>query len=357
MRIVKYLIPFVLFVGALISFQSTGIFCWLSVLFSFVFVPVLELFLPADTHNLSEEDELNAKKNKAYDVVLYMAFFMQIVSLYVFLQHISDSSISSIDRTGRILTAGLLAGIFGINLAHELGHRAKSFEQGMAKVLLSTSLYMHFFIEHNKGHHTHVSTPADPSTAKYQQSVYAFFLQTLPGTYMSAWRIMNQDLKKNGKGFWSLANEMLIFTIFQIALLGVIYLYFGAMSCLYFVMTASIGILLLEAVNYIEHYGLMRDLKEEGRFGRVMPFHSWNSNHMLGRILLFELSRHSDHHYSASRKYQILRHHEGAPQMPTGYPGMLILALIPPLFFGVMDRQMAKFGVLPKRNEPLLQST
>ncbi|MFM6913931.1 MAG: fatty acid desaturase, partial [Aquirufa sp.] len=140
------------------------------------------------------------------------------------------------------------------------------------------------------------------------------------------------------------------------ALLLTIYLFFGLDSCLYFVLTAMIGMLLLEAVNYIEHYGLMREHNENGRFGRVMPVHSWNSNHLLGRILLFELSRHSDHHYTASRKYQILRHHEGAPQMPTGYPGMLILALIPPLFFGIMDRQMKYYGVLPKKSEPLLQS-
>ncbi len=356
MRIVKYLVPFILFAGAYLSYHSTGIYCWLSILFSFAFVPLAELFLPANQENLSEDDELKAKQNKAYDVVLYVAFVLQLVCLYVFLENIADPTISTIDRVGRILTCGLLAGIFGINLAHELGHRVKVYEQNMAKLLLSTSLYMHFFIEHNKGHHTHVSTPEDPSTAKYQQSLYAFFLQTIPGTYRSAWKIMLQELKKQGKGFWSLSNEMLLYTIFQIGLLVAIYLYFGSDTCLYFVLTAMIGMLLLEAVNYIEHYGLMREHKETGRFGRVMPVHSWNSNHLLGRILLFELSRHSDHHYSASRKYQILRHHEGAPQMPTGYPGMLILALIPPLFFWVMDRQMRFYGVLPKKNEPLLQS-
>jgi alkane 1-monooxygenase len=356
MRIVKYLIPFLLFGGALLSYHATGLYCWLSVLFSFAFVPLAELLLPANEHNLSEQDELQAKQNKFYDAVLYLAFFLQLVCLFFFLRNIGDATLSTMDRTGRILTAGLLAGIFGINLAHELGHRTKAFEQGMAKILLSTSLYMHFFIEHNRGHHTHVSTPEDPSTAKYQQSLYAFFLQTIPGTYASAWRIMLQELAKKGKGFWSLSNEMLLFTVFQGALLASIYLYFGAATCWYFVLTALIGVLLLEAVNYIEHYGLMREKKDEGRFARVMPVHSWNSNHMLGRILLFELSRHSDHHYSASRKYQILRHHAGAPQMPTGYPGMLILSIIPPLFFWIMDRQMSKYGVLPKKSEPLLQS-
>ncbi len=356
MRIIKYLIPFVLFAGAFLSYHSTGIYCWLSILFSFFLVPLAELLLPENSQNLSEDQELNAKNNPVYDWVLYLAFFLQIFSVFQFLNLVADPQISMWDRTGRILTAGLLAGIFGINLAHELGHRVKKYEQNMAKILLSTSLYMHFFIEHNKGHHTHVSTPEDPSTAKYQQSVYAFFFQTIPGTYLSAWRIMNQDLAKKGKSFWSFSNEMLLFTIFQLSLLGAICWYFGLATCLYFILSATIGVLLLEAVNYIEHYGLMREEKENGRFGRVMPVHSWNSNHMLGRILLFELSRHSDHHYSASRKYQILRHHEGAPQMPTGYPGMLILSLIPPLFFRIMDNQMSKYDVLPRKNEPLLQN-
>jgi alkane 1-monooxygenase len=227
MRIIKYLIPFVLFAGALISYQYTGIYCWLSVLFSFLLVPILELFLPADEENLSEDDELAAKKNTTYDFVLYLAFGLQIYCFYQFLSHVADPGITAIDRAGRIATAGLLAGIFGINLAHELGHRVKWHEQAMAKILLSTSLYMHFFIEHNRGHHSHVSTPDDPSTAKYKQSVYAFFFQTIPGTYRSAWKIMLNELSKKGEGFWTLTNEMLLFTIFQLGLVFSIYWFLG----------------------------------------------------------------------------------------------------------------------------------
>ena len=356
MRIVKYLIPFILFAGAFVSYQSVGIYCWLSILFSFFIVPLAELFMPENADNLNEEQELHAKKNPIYDWVLYVAFVLHIYAVFQFLSHVADPNISQLDRAGRILTAGLLAGIFGVNLAHELGHRVTKYEQNMAKILLSTSLYMHFFIEHNRGHHTHVSTPDDPSSAKYQQTVYAFFFQTIPGTYRSAWHIMLQELKKKGLSFWSFSNEMLGFTVFQLGLLLAIYAVWGGETCLYFVLSAAIGILLLEAVNYIEHYGLMREQNEHGRYQRVMPTHSWNSNHLVGRILLFELSRHSDHHYAASRKYQILRHHEGAPQMPTGYPGMILLALVPLVFFPVMDRQMKRYGVLPKMIEPLSQS-
>ena len=346
MRILKYFLPFILFAGAWISYHSVGIACWGSILFSFLFIPLAELFLPADEGNLSESDELAAKNNPLYDGVLYVAFFLHLYCLYSFLDHVASPEITAQDRLGRILTAGLLAGIFGINLAHELGHRSKRVEQGMSKILLATSLYMHFFIEHNRGHHTHVSTPDDPSTAKYRQSIFAFYFQTIPGTYLSAWRINNKILKNQQAGFFSIQNEMLLFHLFQALLLWGIYGMWGLATVGYFFMAAGIGILLLESVNYIEHYGLMRHLNSTNRYSRVQPEHSWNSNHLLGRVLLFELSRHSDHHYLASRKYQILRHHDGAPQMPTGYPGMLILALIPPVYFAVMDRQMKKYGVL-----------
>ena len=132
--------------------------------------------------------------------------------------------------------------------------------------------------------------------------------------------------------------------IIQIFLVSIIYFLFGWMITIYFLSAALIGILLLETVNYIEHYGLSRNKLNENKYERAMPQHSWNSNHIIGRLMLFELSRHSDHHYLASRKYQILRHHENVPQMPTGYPGMMILSLFPPLWFYIMHKQINQFN-------------
>ena len=238
---------------------------------------------------------------------------------------------------------GILCGTFGINVAHELGHRKSVFEQFLAKLLLLTSLYTHFFIEHNKGHHAHVATDEDPSSAVLGQSIYSFWPQTVFGTYFKAWKINLAELKKKGLGFFSFHNEMLLFTCAQLILIGVIGFYFGLNTIYFFLISATIGALLLETVNYIEHYGLKRKRNPSGNFERVLPKHSWNSNHLLGRLMLFELSRHSDHHYLASRKYQVLRHHEDAPQMPTGYPGMIVLALFPPLWFRVMNRQLKKY--------------
>lgn len=235
---------------------------------------------------------------------------------------------------------GLLCGTFGINVAHELGHRVNKFEQILAKALLATSLYIHFFIEHNKGHHKNVATPEDPSSARYNEPVYTFYFRTIILSYISAWKIANSDCSKKNLSPFSIQNEMIQAHFIQIVLIGIIYFFFGWLICLYFIAAAFIGIALLETVNYIEHYGLQRKQTDAGKYERTMPRHSWNSNHTLGRIMLFELSRHSDHHYQSSRKYQILKHHEDAPQLPTGYPGSMILAMIPPLWFFVMNKKV-----------------
>jgi len=271
---------------------------------------------------------------------------MQYYSLWMFLNCLQAPALSTATIVGRVISMGLLCGSFGINVAHELGHRVNKMEQTFAKMLLLTSLYMHFFIEHNKGHHKHVATASDPSTAKYNQSLYAFWQQTLIGTYKSAWKIANEEAAKKGHTGFTLRNEMLLFQLIQLLLLVGIFSLFGLTTTLLFIVAALMGGLLLESVNYIEHYGLTRNETENHQFERVQPHHSWNSNHIIGRLMLFELSRHSDHHYLASRKYQILRSYDNAPQMPTGYPGMILLSLVPPLWFKVMNNQMKKYNLI-----------
>ncbi len=339
----KYLTPFVLYILTLSAFNGNGLICWLPLLYTFFLIPFIELFIKSDPSNLDEVEEALAKKNKSYDIILYAAVIMQYYSLWVFFNCLKQDDLSTIDTVGRVMSMGLLCGTFGINVAHELGHRVNKMEQTFAKLLLLTSLYMHFFIEHNKGHHKHVATPHDPSTAKYNQSVYAFWPQTLIGTYLSAWKIANEEMGKKGKPWWSLQNEMLLFQLIQITFVLVILYFFSVKIAILFMVAALIGGLLLESVNYIEHYGLSRSQTSEQQFERVQPHHSWNSNHIIGRLMLFELSRHSDHHYLASRKYQILRSFDNAPQMPTGYPGMILLSLFPPLWFKIMHQQIKKY--------------
>jgi alkane 1-monooxygenase len=344
-RAIKYLLPLILYIGAIRSFHTHGIVVWFPLFLAWVFIPLVELLIKSDSKNMSEAEEELAKADKTYDIILYMIVPLQFTALYFFLQHINDVTLTWYDLTGRLLVMGLMCGVFGINVGHELGHRVNVFEQTLAKMLLLTSLYMHFFIEHNKGHHKWVATPEDPSSARYGEWVFAFYFRTIILSYLSAWQIAGNDTKKKNKAVISLHNEMIQFHLIQIAFVVMIFFVFGWQATIYFFIAAIIGILLLETVNYIEHYGLQRKSLGEGKYERTMPVHSWNSNHVLGRLFLFELSRHSDHHYLASRKYQVLRHHDDSPQMPTGYPGMMILSLMPPLWFWVMNKRIRKFRV------------
>jgi alkane 1-monooxygenase len=283
-------------------------------------------------------------------MILYVSLPVQLWVLFNFLGRISEGGFSTIEFVGMTLSMGLLCGIMGINVAHELGHRSTWYEQTMAKGLLLTSLYMHFFIEHNRGHHKRVATHDDPATARYGESVYVFYVRSIVMSYFSAWKIELARLKKLKAPFISLRNEMLWFQMMQITLVASIYEVYGGWATFGFLGAAMSGILLLETVNYIEHYGLQRSKTDRGTWGRVLDIHSWNSNHVLGRIMLFELSRHSDHHYKASKHYQSLRNWEGSPQLPAGYPGMMLLSLFPPLWFTVMHKQIEKLKLQEKQS-------
>ncbi len=324
-----------------ISFTSYGWQTFLPIIYAFMLVPFLELFIKANATNLSETEEELRKKDPIYDWQIYLMVPIQCVFVFLFLTSIGEPDLLVSDLIGRITGMGLMCGVIGINVAHELGHRSKLHEQLMAKILLLTSLYMHFFIEHNQGHHKNVSTKEDPSSARRNETLYTFWIRSVVFSYISAWRIQLKQLKKKGSSFVSLKNEMLVFQFVQAIFLAAIVYFFGWLVTGYFVLAAIMGFLLLETVNYIEHYGLVRNKKGDV-YERVMPQHSWNSNHIIGRLVLFELSRHSDHHYIASRKYQILRHIDESPQMPTGYPGMMLLATVPPIWFYVMNRKLRK---------------
>jgi alkane 1-monooxygenase len=225
----------------------------------------------------------------------------------------------------------------GINVGHELGHRKSIFSRTCSKLLYLPCQYMHFFIEHNYGHHINVATPDDPATAKYKQNLYSFWISSVTKTYLSAWRIQLKLLKVSKLSFFSLRNDMIFYTLFQIAFLIFIYLNYGLIITLYSLLMSIGSFLFLETINYVEHYGLLRKIKPNGKYERVKPHHSWNSNHTIGRITLYELTRHSDHHFISSKKYQVLESIEDSPQLPYGYPTSILISFLPPLWFRIMN--------------------
>ncbi len=345
-KALKYLLPLLLYFSIFNAVQANGWIIFLPVIISFGLLPFFEAFIKPDESNMNKAEEAIAKKDRFYDFLLYLVVLLQYTALYLFLQGITDPTLFWWEKMGRILVMGLACGTFGINVGHELGHRENKYEQTLAKALLLTSLYTHFFIEHNKGHHKYVSTPSDPSSAPYRMSLYRFWIRSISGVYRGAWHIANDEMRKKNMVAFHWKNEMLQLQLLSIVFLSLPGWFFGFAFLPYFLMAALIGILMLETVNYIEHYGLVRKPTTNGKYERTMPCHSWNSNHVFGRLILFELSRHSDHHYLASRKYQLLRHHHDAPQLPTGYPGSMLIALVPPLWFWMMDKQMKKYDVM-----------
>lgn len=342
MKALKYFSCYVAPILVGIALFSSGFMTFLPLFIMFLFFPILELFLRASDKNLSKIEEELALQDRTYDFILYALVPMQYTLLGVFLWQMKRDDLVPYERIGMILSMGAACGVIGINAAHELGHRLTKYEQNMSKLLLLTSLYLHFFIEHNRGHHKYVSTDRDPASSRYGEWLYAFWLRSIIGSYFSAWELEKERLQIVKKPLISMHNEMLRFQIVQILFVYSIFLVFGFWPMIYFLLAALMGILLLETVNYIEHYGLRRKIKS-GTYERTMPIHSWNSNHPIGRLVLLELSRHSDHHYIASRKYQVLRHHDNSPQMPTGYPGMMILSFFPPLWFMVMHKKIASY--------------
>ena len=333
LRALRYTTTFIAPALAVVGLLGHGLWTWALPLHAFMLVPLIELLGGPRKDALSEEEEQAALADPLYDVLIYLLVPMQWALLVLFLFRVGEPDIAPWEIAGRIATMGVLCGIYGINVAHELGHRAKRWERDMARALLLTSLYMHFIIEHNRGHHRRVATAEDPASARYGETIYAFWVRTILFSWISAWRIEAERQRKAGEAPFGLKNEMLHAIIWQLALVAGVGLIFGLLTLGAFLVAALIGVLLLETVNYIEHYGLRRKRGVDGGYARVKHVHSWNSDHLVGRLMLFELTRHSDHHYKASKKYQVLASVEGSPQLPTGYPGMMLLSLVPPLFF------------------------
>ena len=338
----RYLFALLPACSAAISFSNQGILAWFTVIFVFGFIPILELLMGNGGKLGQNDHSKNLNHNRLYDLMIYLTIPIHLYLFYWFLNldypkpYYLDS-----DFYGRAFGMGILCGSFGINVAHELGHRQNKLDQFLAKMLLLSSLYMHFFIEHNRGHHKYVGTPEDPSSGRKNETVYTFWFRSMLFVWVSAWNLEFERLKRLNKPKFHFTNQMLQFQIIQVlAVIGVDY-FGGHQAALQFVLAAFIGALLLETINYIEHYGLTRKKLENGMYEIVTEMHSWNSNHIIGRLLLFELSRHSDHHAKTTKKYQELRSIVEAPQMPTGYPGMMVLSLFAPLWFFVMNRRIA----------------
>jgi alkane 1-monooxygenase len=309
----------------------------------FVAFPILDIAVGLDATNPPDSVLKWLEQDRYYRWCTYVFIPIQYAGLVLACYLWSSGDLSVLSSLGLAFTVGVVGGI-AINTAHELGHKRASSERWLSRIALAQTGYGHFFIEHNRGHHVRVATPEDPASSRLGESFWAFLPRTVKGSLTSAWGIEGARLDRLGKSRWSWHNDLLSAWAMTVALFAALAIVFGPVVLPYLLIQAVLGFSLLEVVNYLEHYGLRRNKREDGRYERCLPEHSWNSNNVASNVLLYHLQRHSDHHANPTRRYQALRHVEEAPQLPTGYAGMIVLAWFPPLWRRVMDpRLLAHF--------------
>ncbi|MEO0895703.1 MAG: alkane 1-monooxygenase [Bacteroidota bacterium] len=342
MKDLKYLAAYTLPILAWAGMYFQGVWTFATVMFAFVAIPLLEPLLGNSAENYEKDVHDERKVRRIFDWLLYINIPIVYGTVIGLAYCLNTAELATWEIVGLVFSSGIVFGSNGINVAHELGHRRKRSERILSKILLIPELYAHFYIEHNRGHHKHVATDKDPASARLNEWLYTFYFRSLIGSYISAWKIEMKQLSLKKIPFWSWKNEMLRLQLFQALYVIALFVLLPWEVASLVLLSGFIGALLLETINYIEHYGLRRKKLESGGYERVRPRHSWNANFEMGRIVLYELTRHSDHHFIAAKKYQNLDHYEEAPQLPVGYPTSMLMAMVPPLWFAVMNPRIPK---------------
>ena len=327
----------------------------------YLLVPLIDWLIGEDLTNPPESQVPALEADGYYRSILYAALPVLWGTVLFNLVFLATHPLPWFAWLATVLVTGSVLG-FGLNLSHELGHKQDWLGRKLA--LFNTALggYGHFSIEHNRGHHRHVSTPEDPASSRLGESIYRFVLREMPGAFRRAWALETDRLQRRGMRAWHPDNEILQAGALTLVLYGgLIGLYGWPMAAL-LPLVAFWGAFQLTSANYIEHYGLQRQRLADGRYERCAPHHSWNSNHLVSNLIVFQLQRHSDHHAHPGRGYQSLRDFPDLPRLPSGYFGMFLLAYLPPLWFRVMDPRVvravhgdpARINFQPGLREPLM---
>lgn len=319
-----------------VDLTGSGLFWWLGPVVFFGVLPLLDVVIGKDAENPPDSALAALEEDRYYRRCIYAYLPLQYGSLVLACWQWAYGGLATPEKLGLAITIGCVSGV-AINTAHELGHKREKAERSLAKVALAQTFYGHFFIEHNRGHHVRVATPEDPASSRLGESFWAFLPRTIAGSVRSAWRIERARMARLKKPVWSLHNDVLNAWVMSVALFAALIAIFGVTILPWLAIQAVFGFCLLEVVNYLEHYGLMRQHADNGRHERCKPEHSWNSNNVASNVFLYHLQRHSDHHTHPTRRYQALRHFDQAPELPQGYSTMILLAYATPFWRRVMD--------------------
>jgi alkane 1-monooxygenase len=352
-------IPFMAW--GLVQATGAGAFYWFGPVLVFGIIPALDLLIGKDAANPPDSAIKWLEEDRYYRWCTYLFLPLQFASLIFSCALWSSGDLSFAESLGLAISVAMVGGI-AINTAHELGHKRKSYERWLSKIALAQTGYGHFFIEHNRGHHVRVATPEDPASSRLGESFWEFLPRTVAGSLRSSIELERVRLDRLEKPFWTISNDVLNAWAMTVALFAGLTIAFGWAVLPWLVVQAVVGFSLLEVVNYLEHYGLLRLREESGRYERCAPEHSWNSNNIASNVFLYHLQRHSDHHANPVRRYQALRHYDEVPELPSGYATMIVCAYVPPLWRRVMDRRvLAHYGgdvtranVLSRKRERLI---
>lgn len=316
-----------------------NIFWYSGPIWILVMIPILDRIFGEDRTNPPDWAVEQLSADRYYRWCTYLFLPLQYLALVFACWIVATNDLAWWQELGYALTVGTVGGV-AINTAHELGHKNVRAERMLAKVALAQTGYGHFYVEHNRGHHNRVATPEDPASSRLGESFWEFLPRTVVGSARSAWNLEARRLRGQHQRVWSLGNDVLTAWALSVVLLVTLTAVFGWVVLPFLLVQAVFGFSLLEVVNYLEHYGLLRQKDANGRYERCQPEHSWNSNHVASNVVLYQLERHSDHHAHPTRRYQALRHFDDSPQLPSGYGLMLGLAYLPPVWRRVMDHRV-----------------
>ena len=321
--------------------SRSGAEAWfiLPFLSNYLIAPVIDWLIGEDSNNPPEELVMQLDQDHYYRRLTYIVMPLHFISLIGATWYATAQPLSWWAFLLLAAFTGIIAGL-AINTGHELGHKNSRLEKLLAKIVLAVPAYGHFTLEHNRGHHKHVATHRDPASARMGESIYRFALREIPGAFKGGWAIEKERLTSRGKSIWHPNNQILQSYALTAALSLTMLLVLGWKVIPFLIIHNLFAYWQLTSANYIEHYGLLRSVGNDGKPERCKPHHSWNSNHIFSNLVLFHLERHSDHHTHPLRRYQSLRHFNALPRLPNGYFGMYVLAYLPWLWFRVMDKRL-----------------
>ena len=319
----------------------TGREVWLVVpiLFTYGLVPLLDALLGEDNSNPPDREVARLQNDRYYRMLTWLTVPLHVIALVAACSYFVLADLSPFGAVVLAITTGLFSGL-SVNTGHEMGHHRHPIDQALTRVALAVPGYGHFTVEHNFGHHRAVATPEDHASARLNESIYRFALREIPGGLRRSWRIETERLARRGRRWYSWHNTILQSHAIALLLQGGLVLALGWPAVLFLLLHNAIAWFQLTSANYVEHYGLLRERRNDGEYERCQPHHSWNSNHLMSNLLLFHLERHSDHHAHPGRRYQCLRDFDHVPRLPSGYFGMFLLAYLPPLWFRVMNPRL-----------------